>query len=94
MLSLLLCFVCVEVWILILGPVWFVADAGSSVVVCDDPTSRGSTAADPQSSAAPGPAPAAESTDVTPGTASSVMSPVHHNPHPRSHWKIVLVFAR
>lgn len=48
--------------------------AGSSVVVYDDPTSRGPTAAaadttatDPQSSATPSPAPAAESTHVTPG---------------------------
>lgn len=72
-------FVCVKVWILIYRPVLFVAEAGSSVVVCDDPTSRGptaaaadTTAADPQSSAAPSPAPAAESTDVTPGNVSSV----------------------
>lgn len=52
-------------------------NAGSSVVVHDDPTSRGPTAAaadittaDPQSSAAPSPAPAAESTHVTPGNVS------------------------
>lgn len=46
--------------------------AGSSVIVHDDPTSRGPTAAaaDPQSSAAPSPAAAAESTHVTPGTVS------------------------
>lgn len=54
----------------------FVFDAGSSVIVYDDPTSRGpttatadTTAADPQSSAAPSPPPAAESTHVTPGNA-------------------------
>lgn len=45
-----------------------VGAAGSSVIVCDDPTSRGPTAADPESSAAPSPAAAAESTHVTPGT--------------------------
>lgn len=73
-------FVCFKVWLLIYRPVLFVADAGSSVVVCDDPTSRGptaaaadTTAADPQSSAAPSPAPAAESTHVTPGNVSLVM---------------------
>lgn len=53
--------------------------AGSSVIVHDDPTSRGPTAAaadtsaaDPESSAAPSPAAAAESTHVTPGTVSVV----------------------
>ncbi len=53
--------------------------AGSSVVAHDDSTSRGPTAtaadipaADSQSSAAPGTAPAAESTHVTPGNVSSV----------------------
>lgn len=52
-----------------------VGAAGSSVIVRDDPTSRGPTAAaadtaaaDPESSAAPSPAAAAESTHVTPGT--------------------------
>lgn len=52
--------------------------AGSSVIVHDDPTSRGpaaaaadAPAADPQSSAAPGPAAAAESTHVTPGTVAA-----------------------
>lgn len=64
----------------------FVNDAGSSVVVHDDPTSRGpaaaaadTTAADSQSSAAPSPAPAAESTHVTPGNASAMLR-VHHGP--------------
>lgn len=53
--------------------------AGSSVIVHDDPTSRGpaaaaadTSAADPESSAAPGPAAAAESTHVTPGTVSAL----------------------
>lgn len=53
--------------------------AGSSVLVHDDPTSRGPTAAaadtsaaDPQSPAAPGAAAAAESTHVTPGTVSVI----------------------
>lgn len=60
-------FVCVFLFL-------FLDDAGTSVIVDDDPTSRGPTAAsadptatDPQSSAAPSPAPAAESTHVTPG---------------------------
>lgn len=62
-------------------------DAGSSVFVYDDPTSRGSTATaadttapDPQSSAAPSAAPAAESTHVTPGNACSVMLCVRGGP--------------
>uniref|UniRef100_A0A7N6BSY8 Fork-head domain-containing protein n=1 Tax=Anabas testudineus TaxID=64144 RepID=A0A7N6BSY8_ANATE len=53
---------------------FFLHDAGSSVIVHDDPTSRGpttaaanTTAANPQSAAAPSPAPATESTHVTPG---------------------------
>lgn len=52
----------------------FFNDAGSSVIINDDPTSRGPTAvatditaAGPQSSAASSAAPAAESTHVTPG---------------------------
>lgn len=62
-------------------------DADSSVFVYDDPTSRGSTAAaadttaaDPQSSAAPSAAPAAESTHVTPGNVCSVMFCVRSSP--------------
>lgn len=66
-------------WILTDRSEFFCSDtAGSSVVVHDDPTSRGpttaaaaaadATAADPHSPAAPSPAPAAESTHVTPGT--------------------------
>lgn len=53
--------------------------AGPSVLVHDDPTSRGPTAAaadtsaaDPQPPAAPGAAAAAESTHVTPGTVSVI----------------------
>lgn len=64
-------------WIFIQLPFVSVRAAGSSVVVHDDPTSRGPTAAaadtsaaDPESSAAPSPAAAAESTHVTPGTVS------------------------
>lgn len=64
-------------WIFIHLPFGCVRAAGSSVVVHDDPTSRGPTAAaadtsaaDPESSAAPSPAAAAESTHVTPGTVS------------------------
>ena len=53
---------------------FFLSGAGSSVIIHDDPTSRGptavatdTTAAGPQSSTAPSAAPAAESTHVTPG---------------------------
>lgn len=59
--------------------------AGSCVIVHDDPTSRGPTAAaadtsaaDPESSAAPSPAAAAESTHVTPGTVSAVPISARH----------------
>lgn len=64
-------------WSFIQPPFVSVRAAGSSVVVHDDPTSRGpaaaaadTSAADPESSAAPSPAAAAESTHVTPGTVS------------------------
>lgn len=87
MLSFLVCFLLFfVVWILIDHSDMFVDDAGSSVVVHDDPTSRGPTAAaadatdaDSQSSAAPSPAPAAESTHVTPGNASAMLR-VHRGP--------------
>lgn len=65
-LNLMFCYVCMLFF--------FLHDAGSSVIVHDDPTSRGpttaaanTTAANPQSAAAPSPAPATESTHVTPG---------------------------
>lgn len=61
-------------WIFIHLPFVSVDAAGSSVLVHDDPTSRGPTAAaadtsaaDSESPAAPSPAAAAESTHVTPG---------------------------
>lgn len=62
----------------------FVDAAGSSVLVHDDPASRGPTAAaadtsapDSKSPAAPSPAAAAESTHATPGTAFVITITAH-----------------
>lgn len=74
-------------WIFIHLPFVSVGAAGSSVLVHDDPTSRGPTAAaadtaaaDSESPAAPSSAAAAESTHVTPGTVFVITIAAHCGP--------------
>lgn len=87
-------------WIFIHLPFGSVHAAGSSVVVHDDPTSRGPTAAaadtsaaDPESSAAPSPAAAAESPHVTPGTVSVLTITARWGPHGSLTSQISIFFA-